>query len=69
MSDQTVTYRGVTYHIVEDLPPLKSHVDTCSRCLGSGWMYGRQCKECKGRGLVFPARSVARAEAPDVSRS
>ena len=55
MSDETVTHEGVTYHISKDLPPLKHHVETCSRCLGSGRMYGRTCDECNGRGLLFPA--------------
>lgn len=55
MSDETVTHEGVSYHISQNLPPLKCHVDTRSRCLGSGQMYGRDCSECNGRGLLFPA--------------
>lgn len=69
MGDDTVTYKGVTYHVATNLPPLESHVETCSRCLGTGRMYGRQCRECNGRGLTFPARAVARAGTPDASKS
>jgi len=62
MSDDHVTYEGVTYHVVENLPPLKTHVVTCPGCGGVGQMYGRACRECKGRGLLFPPLSVERAE-------
>ena len=30
MSDNHVTYEGVTYSLAENLPPLKTHVVTCS---------------------------------------
>ena len=62
MSDNHVIYEGVTYHLVENLPPLKCHVVTCSGCGGVGQMYGRNCRECKGRGLLFPPLSDARTE-------
>jgi DnaJ-class molecular chaperone len=62
MSDNQVTYEGVTYYVSENLPPLKSHVVTCPRCDGVGQMYGRDCRVCKGRGLLFPAISDERAE-------
>ena len=62
MSDNHVTYEGVTYHLVENLPPLKCHVVTCAGCGGVGQMYGRNCRECKGRGLLFPPLSDARTE-------
>jgi DnaJ-class molecular chaperone len=62
MSDDDVTYEGVTYHLMENLPPLKSHVVTCTRCDGVGLMYGRKCTECNGRGLLYPPLSDKRAE-------
>ncbi len=61
MSDKDVTYEGVTYCLAENLPPLKTHVVTCPRCDGVGLMYGRSCKECKGRGLLYPPLSHAPA--------
>jgi hypothetical protein len=60
MNNDSVTYRGVTYHIARDLPPMKSHVETCSRCLGTGQMYGRKCTECGGRGVLFSSLSDER---------
>ena len=57
MNDDDVTYEGATYHLVENLPPLKTHVVTCPRCDGVGLMYGRNCRECKGRGLLYPPLS------------
>ena len=54
MSDNDVTYQGVTYRLVENLPPLKTHVVTCPRCDGVGLMYGRNCRECNGRGVLYP---------------
>ena len=65
MSDDTVTYNGVTYRTEKDPPRITSHVETCSRCLGTGQMYGRTCRECKGRGLLFSALSEERGEAAD----
>jgi hypothetical protein len=62
MSENQVTHEGVTYYLVENLPPLKCHVVTCSCCGGVGQMYGRNCRECKGRGLLFPPLSDARTE-------
>jgi hypothetical protein len=59
MSDNDVTYLGVTYHPVENLPPLKNHIVTCPRCDGVGLMYSRKCKECDGRGLLYPPLSQA----------
>jgi DnaJ-class molecular chaperone len=59
MSDNDVTYEGVIYHLVENLPPLKTHVVTCPRCDGVGLMYGRSCRECNGRGLLYPPVSHA----------
>jgi DnaJ-class molecular chaperone len=61
MSDNDVTYEGVTYHLVENLPPLQTHVVTCPRCDGVGQMYSRKCKECKGRGLLYSPLSDAPA--------
>jgi hypothetical protein len=61
MSDNDVTYDGVTYRLVKNLPPLKTHVVTCPRCDGVGLMYGRSCKECNGRGLLYPPLSHAPA--------
>ncbi len=61
MSDNDVTHEGVTYHLVENLPPLKTHVATCLRCDGVGLMYGRSCRECNGRGLLYPPLSHAPA--------
>ena len=69
MNNDSVTYRGVTYHISRDLPPMKSHVETCSRCLGSGQMYGRDCTECGGRGLLFPGLSDDPVGKTDDSKS
>ena len=57
MSDNDVTYEGVTYRLAESLPPLKTHVVTCPRCDGVGMMYSRSCKECNGRGLLYPPLS------------
>jgi DnaJ-class molecular chaperone len=61
MSESDVTYEGVTYHLLENLPPLKTHVVTCPRCDGVGLMYGRSCRECNGRGLLYPPLSHAPA--------
>jgi DnaJ-class molecular chaperone len=58
--DNQVTHKGVTYYLVENLPPLKCHVVTCPGCAGVGQMYGRNCRECKGRGLLFRALSDER---------
>ena len=54
MGDNQVTHQGVTYFLMENLPPLKTRVVTCPRCDGTGQMYGRNCKDCKGRGLLYP---------------
>ena len=59
MSDNEITHQGITYSLMEDLPPLKTHVVTCPRCGGIGQMYGRNCQECKGRGLLYPPLSQA----------
>jgi len=53
MSGDYIIHEGVTYHLAEDLPPLRDHVETCPGCDGSGQMYGRNCKGCRGRGLLF----------------
>lgn len=65
MSDNQVTYEGVTYYVMENLPPLKFHVVTCPGCGGGGQMYGRNCRECKGRGLLFPPLSDERSGSAD----
>jgi len=62
MSDNQVTHEGVTYYVSKNLPPLKFHVVTCPRCDGGGQMYGRKCRECKGRGLLFPPLSDEQAD-------
>jgi hypothetical protein len=51
---ENVTYEGVTYYPVKNLAPLTTGVETCPDCGGEGEMYGRDCKTCKGKGLVFP---------------
>lgn len=48
-----VTHKGVTYFLANNLPPLKFHVAMCPRCDGSGQMYGRKCRDCKGLGRLF----------------
>ena len=53
MSEDHVTHDGVTYYVSKNLPPLTCHVKTCPACGGVGQMYGRDCKGCKGRGLLF----------------
>ena len=53
MSENYIIHEGVTYYLAENLPPLKDHVETCPKCGGGGEMYGRNCKRCKGRGLVI----------------
>lgn len=60
MSDSQVTHEGVTYSLMKNLPPLKFHVVTCPCCGGGGQMYGRDCRDCKGRGLLFPPLSDER---------
>ncbi len=59
MSEKEITHKGVTYYPIENLPPLKTHVATCPRCDGTGQMYGRDCKDCEGRGLLYPPLSQA----------
>lgn len=52
MNDDAITHQGVTYLPSKSLPPLTCHVETCAQCGGSGQMFGRKCKDCKGRGLI-----------------
>jgi len=61
-NDNQVTHQGVTYYLSENLPPLKSHMLKCPRCAGVGRMYGRDCRECKGRGLLYRPLKDERAE-------
>lgn len=64
MSDDHVTYEGVTYYVSKTLLPLTRHVETCPSCGGVGQMYGRNCRRCNGRGLLFTTltdRSTASA--------
>jgi DnaJ-class molecular chaperone len=60
MSDNQIIHEGVTYSLITNLPPLKSHVVKCPCCDGSGQMYGRNCRECKGKGRLFPPLSDER---------
>jgi DnaJ-class molecular chaperone len=57
MSDDHVTYEGVTYYVSKTLAPLTSHVETCPSCGGVGQMYGRNCRWCNGRGLLYTTLS------------
>ncbi len=61
-NDNHVTHEGVTYYLSANLPPLKSHMLKCPRCAGVGKMYGRDCMECKGRGLLYQPLPDERAK-------
>jgi len=51
-TDTSVTYLGITYLPTKFAQNSATPLETCPDCQGSGELYTRKCRNCKGRGLI-----------------
>ena len=55
-TETSVTYLGVTYLPTKSPHHSATPLETCPDCQGSGELYTRKCRNCKGRGLIGGGR-------------
>jgi hypothetical protein len=50
--DGSITHLGITYSITHQAHQSGTPLETCVECGGSGQLYTRKCKACRGAGQV-----------------
>lgn len=58
-TETSVTHLGVTYLLTEPARYCQTPIETCPDCQGSGELYTRKCRNCKGHGLVRGGQPMA----------
>lgn len=63
-NETSITHKGVTYFITEFAHYSETPLETCPDCGGSGQLYTRKCRNCKGRGLIIAERKPITGKVP-----
>ena len=59
--EESITHLGITYSITHHAHQSDAPLETCVHCGGSGKLYTRKCKDCRGLGMVVRKTSESSA--------